>query len=101
MTGLSPDVVRAAPETHAAYEAKMTKIVDLMADGLAGGSNDDRRARAWALLSVLIGGLTMARAVKSSKGADEIAAAARDAAVRMAGKARGRSPDERKDITDH
>ena len=81
MTTLSPEVVRAAPEMHAAYEEEMTRIADLMADGLSGGSREERRARAWAMLGVLIGGLTVSRAVESQKLAEEIAAAVREAAV--------------------
>jgi len=87
MTTLSPEVVRTDPKTHAAYEAKMTRIADLIADGLEGGSNGARRARAWATLGVLIGGLTVARAVASGECADEIAAAVRAAAVTAAGPA--------------
>lgn len=88
MTTLSPEVARAAPETHAAYEAKMTKIADLIADGLAGGSRDERRARAWAVLGVLIGGLTIARAVRTPEVAEQIASSIRSAAVKAAGGAR-------------
>lgn len=89
MTTLSPEVARAGPETHAAYEAKMTKIADLMAEGLEGGSKAARSARAWALLGTLIGGLTLARAVDSAELAETIASAIRDAAVKAAGPARG------------
>ena len=96
MTALSPEVVRAPQGTHSAYEAKMTKIADLVAQGLAGGSMEDRRARAWAMLGVLIGGLTVARAVRGQKLAEEIAAAVREAAVRSAGKAAARPKNEKK-----
>ncbi len=89
MAALSPEVVRAEPKVHAAYEAKMTKIADLIANGLADGSADKRRARAWAMLGVLIGGLTVARAVASTDLAEEISRAVREAAVKSAGKARG------------
>ena len=88
MTTLSPEVVRAGPETHAAYQAKMTKIADLVADGLAGGTGEERRARAWAVLGVLIGGLTIARAVKTRKVAEEIGSSIRAAAASAAGATR-------------
>lgn len=88
MTTLSPEVVRTEPETHAIYEKKMVMIADLVAKGLAGGSLDERKSRAWAMLGVLIGGLTVARAVKTRKIAEEIAAAIRAAAVAAAGKTR-------------
>ena len=81
------------PQMHAAYEAKMMKIADLVANGLEGGSSDERRSRAWAMLGVLIGGLTMARAVKSRKAAEEIASSIRVAAVNLAGEVRA-IPDD-------
>ncbi|MDH3918722.1 MAG: TetR/AcrR family transcriptional regulator [Rhodospirillales bacterium] len=88
MTTLSPEVVRGDTKTHAVYETKMAKIADLVADGLEGGSRDERRARAWAMLGVLIGGLTIARAVKTRRAAEEIASSIRLAAVNAAGAAR-------------
>ena len=88
MTTLSPEVVRAGPGMHAAYEAKMKKIAALVADGLDGGSAEDRTARAWAILGILIGGLTMARAVKTRKVSDEIASSIRSAALHVAGDAK-------------
>lgn len=93
MATLSPEVVRAGPPMHAAYEAKMKKIAELVAYGLEGGSADERRARAWAMLGVLIGGLTMARAVKTRKAAEEVASSIRIAAMNVAGKAR-QIPDD-------
>ncbi len=87
MTTLSPEVVRAGPETQEAYETKMSRIVGLLAGGLDGGSDDARRARAWAMLGVLIGGLTLARAVKSPDVAEEIALTIRNTAIVAAGAA--------------
>jgi len=81
MTTLSPEVARADPEVHMAYEAKMNRIVGLIADGLGGDSDEVRRARAWAMLSTLIGGLTLSRAVANPDIANGIAAAARTAAL--------------------
>lgn len=81
MTTLSPEVTRADPDMHTAYEAKMIRIVGLIADGLNGGSEDARRARAWAMLSTLIGGLTLSRAVANPDIANAIAASARTAAI--------------------
>ena len=81
MTTLSPEVVRADPAVHIAYEAKMNRIVDLITDGLDGDTDEVRQTRAWAMLSTLIGGLTLSRAVASPDIANGIAAAARTAAL--------------------
>ncbi|MFT4798260.1 MAG: AcrR family transcriptional regulator [Candidatus Azotimanducaceae bacterium] len=86
MTTLSPEVVRTKPELHAIYEKKMIEIVELMAEGLIGKSDEERLARAWAVLGTLIGGLTLARAVASKKTADQIAMSIAAAAVKAAGK---------------
>lgn len=65
--------------------AKQIILVALIADGLKGGTPEARRSRAWAMLSILIGGLTTARAVESAALADKIAASVQDAAVKAAG----------------
>lgn len=85
MTTLSPEVVRTKPEFHAIYEKKMVTIVELMAKGLDGVSRKERLSRAWAALGVLIGGLTMVRAVASIKTADLIAIAIKNSVIDIAG----------------
>lgn len=74
MTALSPDVMRGDNDMRALYEEKMLVIVSLVADGLTGNDTD---ARAWSFLQVLIGGLTMSRAVSSAELSDRIADAAK------------------------
>jgi TetR/AcrR family transcriptional repressor of nem operon len=86
MTTLSPEVVRTKPKLHAIYEEKMVAIVERMAQGLDGDSHDECLSRAWAVLGILIGGLTMARAVASVKTADKIAISITNTAINTAGK---------------
>ncbi|MDX2504610.1 MAG: hypothetical protein QNL62_09065 [Gammaproteobacteria bacterium] len=93
MATLSPEVVRADPEVHAAYEVKMKNIAELVALGLEGNSRDECRSRAWAMLGVLIGGLTMARAVKTCNATEEIVSSIQIAAISVAGEAR-QIPDD-------
>jgi len=88
MTTLSPEVVRAKPELHVIYEEKMIEIVELMAQGLDAGSHEECLSNAWAVLGVLIGGLTMARAVASIDVADKIAMSITNAAINAAGQAK-------------
>jgi TetR/AcrR family transcriptional repressor of nem operon len=85
MTTLSPEVVRTKPEFHAIYEKKMVTIAELIAKGLDGVSRKERLSRAWAALGVLIGGLTMVRAVASIKTADLIAIAIKKSVINIAG----------------
>ncbi len=88
MATLTPEVTRSGVKVHAAFEKKMTRIADLVSRGLAGTSDEDRRARAWAMLSLLIGGLNVVRAMKSVKAAEEIAEAVKAAAIKAAGRTR-------------
>jgi AcrR family transcriptional regulator len=88
MATLTTEVVRSAAEVHTVFERKMTVIADLIAQGLAGGSDEDRRARAWSMLGVLIGGINIARAMKNTKAAEEVAEAIKTAAIKAAGRAR-------------
>lgn len=81
MTTLSPEVARADPDMHTAYEAKMNRIVSLIADGLSGNSEEARHTRAWAMLSTLVGGLTLSRAVANPDIANRIAEAAHATAL--------------------
>jgi TetR/AcrR family transcriptional regulator, transcriptional repressor for nem operon len=85
MTSLSPEVVRFDDRVRALYEKKMSAIVDIFASGLIGGSPESRRSRAWATLSTLIGGLILARGMKSRKAAEMIAAGVKAAAIATAG----------------
>ncbi len=88
MAALTSDVVRSGPRVHAAFEKKMTLIANLVARGLAGPSDEDCRTRAWAMLSVLIGGLTVSRAMKNWAVANEVAVAVKATAIQAAGRTR-------------
>jgi AcrR family transcriptional regulator len=96
MATLTTEVVRSDAEVHVTFEKKMTLIADLVAHGLAGGSDENRRARAWSMLGVLIGGINVARAMKSAKAAEEVAEAIKAAAIKAAGRVRAVVPDRPK-----
>lgn len=85
MATLTPEVVRFGAEAQGEYEKKMTRITDLIAQGLAGGTDQDRLARAWSILAILIGGINVARAMKSTKASEEVARAITAAAITAAG----------------
>jgi len=88
MATLTPEVVRSGTKVQAAFEKKMTCIVDLIAQGLVGSTDENRRTRAWAMLGVLTGGLNITLAMKSTKIAEEVAEAIKSAAIKAAGKTR-------------
>ncbi len=76
---LSGDVERADDETRAAYTRELRQIFETMSSP----GNDAERAQAIALLSLVVGGVTLARATNDAALSDEIAAAIRAAARRL------------------
>jgi TetR/AcrR family transcriptional regulator, transcriptional repressor for nem operon len=68
-------VERSGIEIRAAYEDELQRVIATFARGLPGAKVSERRAKAWAILGLLAGGLTMSRAVRGKKTGDEIALA--------------------------
>lgn len=85
LQSLAPEVQRSDRETKAAFEARMSLVAQAVADGLPGKDPAGRLQRAWALLSILSGGVTLARAVEDPATSEAIAAAVRKAALAAAG----------------
>lgn len=84
LQSLSPEVQRSDSETKASYEASMKQVARAVADGLPGDDPADRLQRAWALLAILSGGVTLARAVEDQATSNVIAAAVRKSALAAA-----------------
>jgi AcrR family transcriptional regulator len=81
LQSLTSEVQRADAGIKSVFEAEIERVAAAVADGLAGRSRKERRARAWALLSILSGGVTMARAVADRDVSAAIASACRVAAL--------------------
>ena len=81
LQSLSVDAARADDTARAAYEAEWIRVRDAAADGFAGADESTRRANATALLALLAGGVSIARAVKNPKTSDAIARDVRIAAL--------------------
>lgn len=84
LPSLSVEIERADPVAREAYQAELQKVMESVAEGLQGGTDAERTARAWALLSVLAGGVTLARAVPDQAVAEQIATAVKAAALTIA-----------------
>ena len=93
MATLTPEVVRSDAKVQGVFEKKMTLIAGLVARGLAGNSDEDRLTRAWSMLGVLVGGINIARAMKSAKASEEVAEAIKTAAIKIAGRACAVAPE--------
>jgi TetR/AcrR family transcriptional regulator, transcriptional repressor for nem operon len=90
LPSLSPEVMRADDETRAAYEAELLRLVSEVSAGLddlpaaEGGGHENREDRAIALLALLSGGVTLARAVRDPALSERIAKAIHRYATAMA-----------------
>jgi TetR/AcrR family transcriptional regulator, transcriptional repressor for nem operon len=90
LPSLSPEVMRADDETRAAYEAELLRLVSEVSAGLDdlpgadGEGHENREDRAIALLALLSGGVTLARAVRDPALSEQIAKAIHRYATAMA-----------------
>jgi AcrR family transcriptional regulator len=81
LQSLTPEVTRADEVTRQAFESALLKALETFAAGLT-SSGKPGCDNAWADIALLVGGVTLARAVKSDALADEIADAVRKAIVK-------------------
>ena len=72
MQSLTPEVTRSDDETRSVFQADMLEIVDTFARGISNKKDKNHLNKAWAIISMLIGGVTLARAVKDPALADTI-----------------------------
>jgi AcrR family transcriptional regulator len=84
LPSLSAEIERADPAIRADYEVELRQVMEAVALGLPEGTETERQARAWVLLSLLTGGVTLARAVPSQATSKEIAAAVESAVLMVA-----------------
>ncbi|MFZ6745891.1 TetR/AcrR family transcriptional regulator [Undibacterium sp. JH2W] len=80
LQSLSAEVARATEDTRIAYETELQAIIETVAAGLDGQA-DAKREEAIALLALMVGGVTLARAVNDPAISKDIAAAVRKAAL--------------------
>ena len=73
LQSLTPEVARAGDGTKKAYEAEMLQLVEAIAQGLPKGNPPVRRRAAWAIMALLSGGVTLARAIYDPKVGNQIA----------------------------
>ena len=81
LQSLTGEVARADDDVREAYDTALREVIDAAATGMVSGTDVERRADAIALLALLAGGVSMARAVKEPVLSEEIVAAVRRAAA--------------------
>lgn len=80
LPSLSAEIERSDPAIRDAYQAELQRVMESVAAGMPTGSDVERKAQAWVLLSLLTGGVTLARAVPDPELAEQIAKAVQHAA---------------------
>lgn len=84
LQALTSEVARSNETVRANYQAELTKVIEVVAKGLPQGTTVERFNRAWALLSLLSGGVTIARALADDSLAAQAAKGLRSAALAIA-----------------
>jgi AcrR family transcriptional regulator len=85
LQSLTGEVERADEDTRNGYTEGLREAIATLETGMADGTDPERRAQAIALLALISGGVSMARAVNDPALSDEIIAALRSAASRTCG----------------
>lgn len=84
LQALSPEVSRGTDGVKALFEEHMLDVLKAVAEGLEGRTPQERLDKAWGLLSLLSGGVTLARAVADPAQSKAIASGIRKAALSLA-----------------
>jgi AcrR family transcriptional regulator len=82
MPALSADVARAGASTRAAYERKISALAHRIADSLD-GVRSDRERRAWGILSLMVGAITISRAMSDTTAQTAVVGSVRRTAERL------------------
>lgn len=82
MPTLSADVARSNPQIHAAYKRKMLELVRKMSNVLD-GAGPDREKRAWAIIAIMVGAISISRAMPDGEAADQALDAALQTAIAL------------------
>jgi TetR/AcrR family transcriptional regulator, transcriptional repressor for nem operon len=83
MPCLSVDVSRASVAVRREYQVRMNELIDKIVKGLEGGTQRQRRDRAWSIIALMVGSLTVARALPDGDESNEMVNAALKCAVRL------------------
>ena len=83
LQSLTPEVARADRDTKAAYEAELLGVVEAVAQGLSNGTLSARRKTAWAILSILSGGVSIARSTADPRLGSQVGGAIKGAVLAL------------------
>jgi TetR/AcrR family transcriptional regulator, transcriptional repressor for nem operon len=81
LQSLAPEVVRSDSEIKTAFQIEMYTVAEAVAAGLHHIPESERLNRAWALLALLSGAVTLARSLNDQAASEMLAQAAKGAAL--------------------
>jgi TetR/AcrR family transcriptional regulator, transcriptional repressor for nem operon len=84
MPTLSADVARASPAVREAYRLRMTELVHKIS-AVLGGSEADREQRAWSIVAMMVGAISIARAMPDGEEANHAIERVLETAVSLVG----------------
>lgn len=82
MPTLSADVARAGASTREAYEHKIAALADRVAESLD-GARPDRERRAWSIVALIVGAVSISRAMSDAATQATVLDAARETADKL------------------
>ena len=83
LQALTSEVTRTNESVRTIYQTELVKVIKLIAQGLPDGDTTENCQRAWALLVMLSGGVTMMRALVDETLATEVASTIKVAALTL------------------
>jgi len=85
LQALTSEVARSSESVRTIYQDELGKVINAMAQGLAMGITEENIHRVWALLALLSGGVTMARALANDELSTHVAKGLRTASLAVLG----------------
>ena len=81
MPALSADVSRASAAVRRVYQRKMGELIGKIVNAMQGDTQRQRRERAWTILALMVGSMTIARALPDGDESNEVIHAALKSAM--------------------
>jgi TetR/AcrR family transcriptional regulator, transcriptional repressor for nem operon len=82
MATLSADVARSNPQIRAAYKRRMLALVRKMSN-VVDVAGPDRKKRAWSIVAMMVGAITISRAMPDDQEADQVLESALQTAIAL------------------
>lgn len=83
LPALTADASRASDSAKEAYRACLSEVIEICAKGTIGDTDEERHANAWKFISLIVGAVTVARAMPPGPAVDSVLQSALDDVLRI------------------